>query len=184
MLHAFDPDHLAAVAGVSTPGRESSSRLWQFAAQWSLGHGGAITLIALPVLIFGMAIPHELSHVAEQSVAFMLIALGVLALWKLTVGAESKINPQRSAPLVGLIHGMAGSAPLLALIPMSQWTNPGLSLLYVLFFSAGVAFAMTAIAFLLAYSMRVARPKMEELSAYLHWGFALFALGVGISLLI
>ena len=47
-----------------------------------------------------------------------------------------------SAVLVGMLHGTAGSAPLLALIPVAQQQSPLLSMLYVLLFSLGVFLSM------------------------------------------
>ncbi|MEH6650561.1 MAG: hypothetical protein V7707_11100 [Motiliproteus sp.] len=47
-----------------------------------------------------------------------------------------------SAVLVGLLHGTAGSAPLLVLIPLSRFESVGFALGYVLLFSFGVVLAM------------------------------------------
>ena len=51
-------------------------------------------------------------------------------------------NHNHSAILVGMLHGMAGSAPLLALIPVAQQHSPVLGMFYVLLFSLGVLLSM------------------------------------------
>jgi len=47
-----------------------------------------------------------------------------------------------SAVLVGIVHGTAGSAPLLALIPMTQLGTPWYGMAYLLVFGLGVLAAM------------------------------------------
>jgi sulfite exporter TauE/SafE len=46
------------------------------------------------------------------------------------------------AVMVGILHGMAGSAPLLALIPLSNMGSPWLGVLYMAVFGVGVIVAM------------------------------------------
>ena len=64
------------------------------------------------------------------------------------------------AVLVGMVHGLAGSAPLLALLPMaengSQWTN----LIYLVFFSMGVLFSMVIFGGLFGVILHWAQAKI------------------------
>jgi len=49
---------------------------------------------------------------------------------------------EHGAIMVGVLHGMAGSAPLLAIIPLSQYSSPVYALLYLLLFALGVLVSM------------------------------------------
>lgn len=49
---------------------------------------------------------------------------------------------QHSAILVGVLHGAAGSAPLLVLIPMAKLDSPWIGITYLVIFSLGVLLAM------------------------------------------
>ena len=159
MLHAFDPDHLAAVSGmnatVSPDNVQPSQRpFWRFTLHWALGHGGALLLIAASVLVVGQAIPEELSAIAENSVPYILMAIGLMALARLFFFSRNTASGDSGAPcvfglqapFVGLIHGIAGSAPLLALIPLANLSHPMVGMLYVFLFSLGVVIAMLCLA--------------------------------------
>lgn len=146
VTHAFDPDHLAAVGAVGAGDGNQHSSYADYAIRWSLGHGSALGLMAIMVFSFGAAIPEDISDIAERSVAFLLVALGAAALWRnFSHKYTLKNYAKKSAGIVGLIHGTAGSAPLLVLIPLGMAQSPFVGLLYVAFFSAGVGLAMVAL---------------------------------------
>lgn len=192
LAHAFDPDHLAAVGGLSAAQEGNTQTLsgfgnFRFAIHWSFGHGSALLLIALFVFLADAAIPVHLSAVAEHSVAFVLIVIGLSALWKLirqhhSSGTARPHSRRVGAPLVGLIHGTAGSAPLLALIPISQLAQPLVGVVYVLFFSAGVVLAMTTLGGVFAHSMRMVRRFASPMQALIQGMMAAFSLFLGLYL--
>ncbi|GIX21809.1 MAG: hypothetical protein KatS3mg121_0592 [Gammaproteobacteria bacterium] len=168
-LHALDADHIMAVTVLAAgAGRRRALR---YALRWALGHALALTALALPVLWLGRALPERLAAAAETAVGLTLIALGAATLWALWRGRvhlhrhrhdalpehahwhrhapgedhDRRAHRHRHTPtLVGLLHGTAGSAPLLALLPMSLQASPAAALLYLLAFSLGVALAMAA----------------------------------------
>lgn len=156
MLHSLDADHMAAVAGISSS--TQSSKHWpRFSLQWAAGHGAALLLVAILVFVLGMAIPFRFSALAEHAVAYTLIAIGAAAWFQLL--CEYSGRPRRQylankAAWVGLLHGCAGSAPLLALLPASQSASPVWGLAYVLIFCLGVLLAMLALAKVIAFSVR------------------------------
>lgn len=188
MVHAFDPDHLAAVGGISSchlNSDRSTTKPWHFALHWSFGHGGALSIIAIAVFFLGSVVPARLSGIAEQSVALVLIAIGIFGLVRIVSGnAQTSTRPSRSAPLVGLLHGTAGSAPLLALIPLSQIDHPVAGMAYVLFFSAGVALAMVFIGGLMTLTFRQLAKFNALWLTYMQMLLALFSLLLGIYLVI
>ena len=123
-----------------------------FCSRWALGHGGALMIIGTAVLFLGMAIPEHLSQLAESLVGVVLVLLGAYVLWdmrrknahlhfhqhdgvqnhahwhshKKAEHSSIKATHHHShAPgFVGVLHGTAVSAPLLALLPVAQMSSP------------------------------------------------------------
>lgn len=170
MLHALDADHVMAVSGLCSarPGWRTSLA---FCLRWALGHGLSLLLIGMAVILFGMSIPVALSSMAESLVAVVLIGIGAYVIYDLwrrrahlhfhhhdelpqhahwhTHNAQERVEHHQErhvhrhgAMMVGVLHGMAGSAPLLALIPLSRVGSPWVAVAYLLVFSLGVLMAM------------------------------------------
>jgi nickel/cobalt exporter len=174
MLHALDADHVMAVSGLAStrPGLRTSL---QFCAKWAIGHGLSLLAIGAAVFLFGMAIPSELSTVAESLVGVVLIGIGVWIVWNLfnrkahlhfhhhdglpkhahwhehnSRDQHTHNQPhnkdshkhEHSALFVGVLHGTAGSAPLLALIPLAKMHSPWIGMAYLSSFGVGVILAM------------------------------------------
>jgi len=155
LVHAFDVDHLVAVATFSSAksGRRHGLR---FCAHWAVGHGLTILLLAVLVFALGITLPDSFQKFAETMVGVALIALGVWALR--SVRAQLSHNPGavvvesesvRRKPLaIGSLHGIAGSAPILfAFLTDAQTPLIGLGLILV--FIAGVFFSMLIVGLLL-----------------------------------
>ena len=169
MMHALDADHVIAISGLSCQKPDKKTSLL-YCARWAVGHGFALLLIGGAVMFMGMAIPEDLSAVAENLVGIALMVIGLLVLWGIyrqrahlhfhrhngfpqhahwhshqhSAQAHQEDQHQHNhAPVfVGVLHGVAGSAPLLALLPLSQMTSPWAGMGYLLLFGLGVFFAM------------------------------------------
>ena len=167
-LHALEPDHLAAV-GAFTVRRPHPVAALGFGARWALGHGGIIVVAGALILAIGQTIPDSANHLLERIVGLTLIGLGV---WTVAgrrylhthahnldgdapvVHIHAHARPyqgagSRNAPtLIGALHGLAGTAPALALVPATQLASPALTLIYLLVFAIGTAAGMTLFALL------------------------------------
>lgn len=177
--HAFDADHIMTIAGLSQsfnpPRRQASGRLLAFCLHWSIGHGGTLVLIGALVLLLGMTIPYQLSHYAEFVCALILLSLGsgILISSGLTFHAKPhygksrrfdklalagnrwlRHHPKQSALSIGFLHGLSGSAPLLALLPILNLQSSWHGLLYLLCFGVGVSLGMMLFASGLSYGYR------------------------------
>lgn len=146
-VHALDADHVLAVSSLAAHENGKRAAL-RYSALWALGHGGLLMLIALAALLFHWALPPALPYWAERLVGVILIVAGASMLWALFRGHGlakphgHMSNLRLRAPLaVGMVHGTAGSAAALALIPMTFY-RPDLGLAYVLVFSLGVMAGM------------------------------------------
>jgi nickel/cobalt exporter len=76
LLHALDADHVMAVTAIASK-KSGMKAIVSLCLKWSLGHGAIIFITGTVILLFGLSIPHELSHYAEKSVALLLIVIGV-----------------------------------------------------------------------------------------------------------
>jgi hypothetical protein len=142
LVHALDADHLAAVATIVSERRSllSSSLIGGW---WGLGHTLSLLLAGVAVILLQVQISERLEQTLEFCVALMLIGLGLNVLYKLlksgaphihahTHGAHTHIHPHfhtrtdetqshhgfklAARPLlVGMVHGLAGSAGLFLL---------------------------------------------------------------------
>src|SRR5690554_5493586 len=168
LLHALDADHILAVSTVAVSGDASRRRILRTAFNWALGHGLSLALVTLVVLGFGLAVPETLSSAAELLVGAILVAVGLSllrGLWRgelrfsahrhsglpthvhLHDAAHLPASDRRDAGdhrpvLIGIIHGIAGSAPLIALLPLVIKAEFVLAGLYILLFTLCVAAAM------------------------------------------
>ena len=172
MLHALDADHVIAVTGLSSIGLEQQDKKLNrkqgiiFCSRWAMGHGGALIVIGSAVMFLGIAIPETLSHYAENSVGIVLVSLGVYVLWEIRrnevhihfhqhedgrrhmhwhthkQAANGKHKHEHTPVLVGLLHGVAGSAPLLVLLPLAKMSSPWVGIMYLILFAIGVFIAM------------------------------------------
>jgi len=162
-LHALDADHVMAVSGLASR-RPSLRAALRIAGRWALGHG--VTLLGLGTLAWwlGSALPEGFPLLAERLVALLLCAIGLRVLAdlygrgaRLRVHRHPGMRPhlhwvlpetnhethhgtskEHGAVLVGVLHGAAGSAPMLALAAAGAQGSLVLTLTIVLAFSLGV----------------------------------------------
>jgi hypothetical protein len=172
LLHAFDADHLATIGGLAV--RDRSLTPSGYALRWACGHAAAIVMIAAAVLGAGLTRVLDFSSYAELLVCAALFVIGLQAL----VAARRALATPHGAPvhaaatasnhvhflapwhshssrgrtgvLLGLLHGGAGSAAVLALVPLARFDTGGAIALYLACFSLGVA--LGALAFSRAFA--------------------------------
>jgi hypothetical protein len=159
MRHATDADHVVAVTTIVSRER-SVRRAALIGAQWGLGHTLTLVLVGGAVVLFRLAITPRLGLSMEFAVALMLIALGVL---NMTGSRGGGAHPRPTLPpvVVGLVHGMAGSAAasivVTTLIPDPRWAMAAL-VVFCVGTMLGMAFVTAAIALPSAYAgTRLAR---------------------------
>jgi len=202
MLHALDADHIMAVSGLIANQRSMKDTL-RFCFRWAIGHGTVLVIAGIFAFAVGWVLPASLSHYADAGVGVILIVIGCVLLfnlyrrrihvhfhshdglpahahWHRHDGhdmAQHADNPHRhshSAMLVGMLHGLAGSAPLLALIPMATLKSPMLGFVYLLIFSVGVLLSMLLFGGLLGLFIKLVERFAERL---LFWVRALTGVG-------
>jgi len=154
MRHATDPDHVVAVTAIVSSER-SVVRAARIGALWGLGHSLTILLVGGAIIVFKVAFSVRLGLSMELTVAIMLIVLGLLNL--LNVNAHPKpVSPARPL-LIGVVHGLAGSAgAALLLVPLID--DPRFAALYLLVFGLGTIAGMSLVTLAIAAPALVAGP--------------------------
>lgn len=85
------------------------------------------------------------------------------------------------ALLVGMVHGLAGSAALV-LFTLQQVGSPWLGLLYVLLFGLGSVCGMAALSWAVSVPMRLSARHLTRWHRWLNGGVALASVGLGLNI--
>jgi hypothetical protein len=140
MRHALDADHVVAVTAIVS--REPSlRRAARIGAWWGLGHSATILLVGGAIVLFRLAIAPRVALAFEFMVALMLIALGIISL---TRAREAVSAPMLPPVVVGIVHGLAGTAAI-ALLVLAAIPDPIDGIIYLIVFGAGTTLGMIAI---------------------------------------
>jgi hypothetical protein len=160
MRHAGEPDHLAAISTLAAEDANPRSGL-RLGVFWGLGHTVGLLAVAALLIALQARLPARLADIFELGVAFMLLALGARAVARAaregrcgpsTVHAHGLGRHEHHGPgghvhlgpwtlawrplLVGLVHGIAGSGAITALVLASLPTTSA-RLSYVALFGMG-----------------------------------------------
>ena len=155
--HAFEPDHLAAVATLVTA-RRSRGAAAMLGVYWGLGHTASLLAVGLALLGLRSELPPRVSDAFELAVAVMLVVLGARSIrqaWR--DGEPGHVTTHRHGALehthevarrlalrpllVGLVHGLAGSGALTAVVFANE-PDWGARLGYIALFGIGSALGM------------------------------------------
>jgi hypothetical protein len=151
MGHAFEPDHLLAVANLISR-RDTLAAALRDGIYWGLGHTTTLVLVGAVILLG--RVTFLTSPWFEVAVGVLLVGMGVSRLLeqrrppaKVRPGAA----PSRAAFAVGLLHGLAGSGALVLLV-MSEIRSVWVSVGYFAVFGAGSILGMFIVAGLCSVS--------------------------------
>jgi high-affinity nickel-transport protein len=145
--HAVDPDHVVAIGTIATRA-PSLRRSLSVGALWGLGHSLTVLVVGGAIVLLRTAVPRGASLAMELAVAVMLIVLGLLNLHN--ASRDEPLPPSRTRPfLVGMVHGMAGSAAI-ALLVLATISGPAVGMVYLLLFGLGTLGGMMGVTALLA----------------------------------
>lgn len=165
MRHALEPDHLAAVSTLASEQKSARAGV-VLGALWGLGHSLSLFVVGGSLALLEARMPPRLEQGFELLVALMIVYLGVRALRQAArEGRVGEAHEHRhgetvhahSAPaahlhvsrvtfatrplLVGLVHGLAGSGALTALV-LAELPTFGARLGYIALFAGGSVVGM------------------------------------------
>ena len=177
--HALEVDHMVAV-NAFVGNRPRVRAAVGFGVRWALGHGAVVLLVGVAIAATGVHIDESLMAWAEIGVGVVLVALGAWALrtaQRLHVhtpaehGGHAHVHAhapsahphhhrdggigrhRHLSTLVGAAHGLAGAAPVVALMPVTMVEGFWAAIGYLAAFGAGTALAMGTYAGLAAAAL-------------------------------
>jgi len=208
LRHALDVDHLAAVSTIVSQ-RRSVRAAALVGAVWGVGH--TLATLAAAVVIVGLRadVPPLVAAALELGVAAMLVVLGANLLLTLHRGGRLHVHghahggrahrhlhvhaPGDKGPhrhgvsaarrplLVGLVHGLAGSAALMLAVVATIRSTP-LALAYVAVFGIGSIAGMVAMSALLGVPLALASQRFARAEAVIGGCAAVASIAVGVGL--
>ena len=208
LLHAIEADHLAAVSTIVTERRSLLSAAL-VGGVWGLGHTISLFAAGVLVLLLDFKITEQTERILETGVGVMLVLLGLNVWRKLVAGGELHFHQHAHdrhahahphvheagksdqsnthhglsfsprALIVGMVHGLAGSAALMLLvIPTIDSRQTGL--LYILIFGAGSIGGMMLMSFLVSLPLHLTANKLTNYNLALRCLAGLFSIGLGL----
>lgn len=191
LRHATEPDHVAAVATL-VPEQRTLQRGLQLGAAWGLGHSLAIFACGGALLLLRKSMSERVSDWLELGVAGMLLLLGIRSLLRALqtkkhahpAHAHSEhahpahVHGPRRSLLIGLLHGVAGSGSLAALV-FANMTSLRAGLGFLFCFGTGSMFGMAALAGFASAPLQLLTRKTDT-HALLFACAGLLSLGIGL----
>lgn len=202
MRHALEPDHLTAVSALVTEER-GARRGALLGVAWGAGHTLALLAVGVALALLEAEMPARLAVAFELGVSAMLVALGARNLaraWRL--GREGPVRRHahggrahahagglphvhlgsvalaRRPLLIGVVHGLAGSGSLTALV-LAGLPSTGARLLYIGLFGLGSAAGMALLSGLAGWPLaRLAREPRAARGVL--WATGLLSAGLGV----
>jgi len=178
--HALEVDHMVAVS-TFVGGHPKLKAAVGFGVRWGIGHAAAVLLVGTGLVLAGLRLPESWNHWAEVGVGGMLVLLGTWAAWnagRLHVHtphthaghahlhahppdvhphSHQHTDPKRRhrhlSSFVGAVHGLAGTAPVVALIPVTMIESWAYAVSYLIAFGLGTVTGMALYAGLAALAI-------------------------------
>ncbi len=200
LRHATDADHVVAVTTLVSRERSPRAALL-LGGLWGLGHTLTILLVGGAIVLFGVTIPPRLGLSMEMGVALMLILLGALNLTGArarfrdavpaelpAVGSSSWAEDVTSALrrgsrslLVGVVHGLAGSAAV-AFLVLTTVGRARSALVYLLVFGLGTVLGMLLVTLAMALPLRAASARFASAERFVARTMGALSLAFGLFL--
>jgi sulfite exporter TauE/SafE len=206
LKHAVESDHLAAVSTIVTE-RKSLWSSAIIGGVWGLGHTISLFIAGIFVLILDFQISEQTERMLEFCVGAMLVLLGLNVLRKLLFGANLQFHTHERgglihahlhergavdephthhnfsfsprALIVGMIHGLAGSAALMLLVIPTIESRP-LGLIYILIFGAGSIGGMMLMSLLVGLPFSLTAGKFNRLNHAMQSIAGIASVGIGL----
>ena len=176
LRHALEPDHLAAVSTL-VAGERSAKASVRYAAAWGAGHAAMLVVAGGALALLRAELSARVSGGLELAVAVVLIGLGLRGLKQaVRAGLVGSSHAHRHGDVehthagmpdhvhvsgwtlarlpfvVGLVHGLAGSGALAALVA-SHIGGAAFALSFIAIYATGAAAGMSALAGVLGWPL-------------------------------
>lgn len=203
LQHAIEADHLAAVSTIVS----EKKSLWTASlvgGLWGVGHTISLFVVAAAVILLKLQISETTEARLEAAVGAMLILLGLNAVRKLLAADKVHVHTHAHGErehvhihahaserngishhrfsfrsiIVGMVHGLAGSAALMLLV-VPVMASPAIALAYILVFGIGSIGGMMAMSFLIGVPVHFTATRFTMLNTGIRLASAVFSFGLG-----
>ncbi len=191
LKHATDADHIVAISTIVSE-KKNARAASAVGMMWGLGHTLALLVVGLGVILMKTQIPDHVASLLEFAVGVMLVFLGVRLFVRLRrartihfhvhehdgyrhahlhIHEKGVDDPPHThhgfsfdhrSLLIGLVHGMAGSAALMLLV-LTTISSTWLAIAYILIFGVGSIGGMMAMSFFLALPVALIGSRFEKM---------------------
>jgi high-affinity nickel-transport protein len=191
LRRALEADHLAAISTIVTERRSILSSL-VVGGLWGFGHTLALLLAGICVLLLRYQMTNRMAHAFDSCVGVMLVLLGANVLRTLVHRGASQSHDHTTVAshshpeawlvarplLVGMVHGLAGSAPLL-LLTLAVVSSPLATFFYIAVFGVGSMMGMAIMSVLLSVPARLAVEHFARTNLAVRGLSGAFSVGLG-----
>jgi sulfite exporter TauE/SafE len=207
LQHATEADHLAAVSTIVSEKRNLLTASI-VGGLWGIGHTISLFAVGLLVVFLKLEISGSIEAKLEACVGIMLVLLGGNALRKLRrankihvhshehdgrrhvhIHTHSKESAEEShhrlsprSVVIGMVHGLAGSAALMLLV-VPTIKSEAIALLYILIFGIGSIGGMMVMSFLIGLPFHFTAGRFDLLNRGIRLIAGIFSLGLGVSII-
>lgn len=208
LKHATEADHLAAVSTIVAERKSLWSPAF-IGGLWGLGHTISLFIAGIFVLLLNFQISESTERILEFGVGVMLVLLGLNVLRKLIQGGELHFHTHshgdhthahphihehgkedkkhthhdlRFSPrsvVIGMIHGLAGSAALMLLV-IPTIESRAVGLLYIIIFGIGSIGGMMLMSFLVGLPFHFTASRYNRFNYLLQSIAGLVSVGLGL----
>jgi sulfite exporter TauE/SafE len=203
LQHAIEADHLAAVSTIVSE-KKNLITASIVGGLWGIGHTISLFSVGLLVILLKLQISETTETRLEAIVGGMLILLGLNALRKLFTADKVHIHSHehgdrehihihahesgepeshhRLSPrsvVIGMVHGLAGSAGLMLLV-VPTIESPVTALIYILIFGFGSVAGMMAMSFFIGLPLYLTSSRFTFVNSGIRLLAGIFSLGLGV----
>ncbi|HEX8492098.1 MAG TPA: hypothetical protein VF658_04595 [Pyrinomonadaceae bacterium] len=208
LKHAVEVDHLASVSTIVSE-RKSLLGSLLVGGLWGIGHTISLLIAGVLIILLNVEVSERMALMLEFCVGLMLTALGANALRKLARGGHLHLHVHRHGGrshihphmhdgtpetdpqthhgfrlgvrplLVGMVHGLAGSAALMLLV-LSTISSPLVVLLYTMVFGFGSIGGMMLMSALVGLPLYLTATRFNRANLAMRGLAGLFSLGFGL----
>ncbi len=207
LRHATEADHLAAVSTIVSE-KKSLFTASIVGGLWGLGHTISLFVVGLIVIFLKLQITETVEARLEACVGIMLVILGLNALRKLFTSEKihvhahdhgtrehlhlhthqeekSEVGHHRFSPrsvVIGMVHGLAGSAALMLLI-VPTIPTPLVAISYILIFGLGSIGGMMVMSLLIGLPFHFTANRFDILNKGIRLCSGIFSFGLGLTII-
>ncbi len=203
LQHAVEADHLAAVSTIVSE-KKNLFMASIVGGLWGVGHTISLFAVGILVIFLKLQISETTEAKLEAIVGGMLVLLGLNALRKLFQSKKIHVHTHEHGTrahvhlhehddepaeashhkfgprsiIIGMVHGLAGSAALMLLV-VPTIPSPALALLYILIFGVGSIGGMMVMSFLIGLPVHFTANRFAILNKAIRFSAGIFSLGLG-----